>query len=145
MNLHRREIRLRFTKNGKERLAPITNDAMFVLSEMSGGKLKGRDLLFPDVTPTQVSVAFARVLKAVGIRNRSFHSLRHTYASHASMNGVPLHTLQKLLGHSDPRMTNVYSHLSQSHLLDEAKKLDGVLMLSDGFSKINCTWVTIER
>jgi site-specific recombinase XerD len=45
------------------------------------------------------------------------------------MNGVDLHTLQKLLGHSDPRMTDRYAHLSQPFLLDAAKRLDSVLSL----------------
>ena len=45
-------------------------------------------------------------------------------------NGVGLHTLQKLLGHSDPRMTDRYAHLSQPLLLDAAKRLDAILTLA---------------
>jgi len=42
-------------------------------------------------------------------------------------NGVDLHILQKLRGHSDPRMVDRYAHLSQSFLLDAAKKLEGIV------------------
>ena len=76
--------------------------------------------------------AFERVVDVSGREQRYivFHSLRHTFASHARMNGVDLHTLQKLLGHSDPRMTDVYANLSQEFLLDAAKRIDGVLSLA---------------
>jgi integrase len=46
------------------------------------------------------------------------------------MNGTDLHTIQKLLGHSDPRMTDRYAHLSETFLLSAAKQLDGVLTLT---------------
>ena len=45
------------------------------------------------------------------------------------MHGADLHDLQKLLGHSDPRMTNRYAHLSNEHLGHAARRLDGVLAL----------------
>jgi len=45
------------------------------------------------------------------------------------MRGADLHDLQKLLGHSDPRMTNRCAHLSDEHLGNAARSLDGVLSL----------------
>jgi integrase len=122
-----REIRLRHTKNGKERPAFINEAALLVLASMSDGTLKGRGLLFPDVKPAQVTVAFIRACKNAGITDFSLHDLRHTYASLARMNGVDLQELSKILGHSDLRMTDRYAHLSGAHLLDAARKLDGVL------------------
>jgi len=129
VSIPRSEIRLRQTKNGKERPAFINDLALQVLMSMSGGRLKGRGKLFPAVTPAQATTAFIRACKEAGIDDFSLHDLRHTFASHARMNGVDLHTLQKLLGHSDPRMTDRYAHLSQDHLLEAARKLDGVLTL----------------
>jgi len=126
----RREIRLRRTKNGKERPAFINDSALQVLTSMGAGTSKKRGLLFPDVTPENVSTAFIRACKAAGIEDFSLHDLRHHYASMLRMNNVDLHTLQKLLGHSDPRMTDRYAHLSQSFLLGAAKQLDGVLSLA---------------
>jgi len=43
----------------------------------------------------------------------SFHGLRHTWASHAAMNGVPLLVVPKNLGHSDNRM--VEKHYATWH------------------------------
>jgi integrase len=127
VDLTRREIRLRHTKNGKERPAFINEAALLVLASMSDGRLKGRRLLFPDVTPAQVTAAFIRACKNVSITDFSLHDLRHTYASLARMNGVDLREFSKILGRSDLRMTDSYAHLSGAHLLDAAKKLDGVL------------------
>ena len=48
-----------------------------------------------------------------------FHSLRHTWASHAVMNGVPLLVVAKNLGHSDTRMVEKhYRHLAPSYIAD---------------------------
>jgi integrase len=46
-----------------------------------------------------------------------FHSLRHTYASLAVMNGTPLMVVARNLGHADTRMTeHHYGHLAQSYV-----------------------------
>ena len=48
-----------------------------------------------------------------------FHGLRHTWASHAVMNGVPLLVVAKNLGHSDTRMIEKhYGHLAPSYIAD---------------------------
>lgn len=39
------------------------------------------------------------------------HSLRHTFASHLTMDGTNSSTVQDLMNHSDPKMTNRYTHL----------------------------------
>ena len=49
----------------------------------------------------------------------SFHGLRHTWASHAVMNGVPLLVVAKNLGHRDTRMAELhYGHLAPSYIVD---------------------------
>ena len=49
----------------------------------------------------------------------SFHILRHTWASHAVMNGVPLLVVAKNLGHADTRMVEKhYGHLAPSFIAD---------------------------
>jgi integrase len=134
VSIARREIRLRHTKSGKERPAYINDLTMTVLKSMGAEKHK-KGLLFPNVTPAQATVAFIRACESAGVKDFSLHDLRHHYAATLRMNGVDLHTLQKLLGHGDPRMTDRYAHLSQPFLLDAAMRLDGVLSLapaSDG-------------
>lgn len=52
-----------------------------------------------------------------------FHLLRHTWASHAVMNGVPLLVVAGNLGHADTRMVERhYGHLAPSYRQDEIRK-----------------------
>jgi integrase len=49
----------------------------------------------------------------------SFHGLRHTWASHAVMNGMPLMVVARNLGHVDTRMVEKhYGHLAPSYVAD---------------------------
>jgi integrase len=49
----------------------------------------------------------------------SFHGLRHTWAGHAVMNGMPLMMVSRNLGHVDTRMVEKhYGHLSPSYIAD---------------------------
>jgi integrase len=53
----------------------------------------------------------------------SFHGLRHTWASLAVMNGVPLMVVAKNLGHTDTRMVEKhYGHLAPSYVTDAIRK-----------------------
>ena len=133
ISLDNRMILLRKTKNGKPRPAFINDLAMQVLDSMETQERKRRKdsgLLFPKVNPAQLSMRFIRACADAGIEDFSFHDLRHTYASHLRMNGADLHDIQKMLGHSDPRMTNRYAHLSNEHLDKTAQRLNGVLTLA---------------
>jgi integrase len=55
-----------------------------------------------------------------------FHSLRHTFASWLVQAGVPIYTVQKLLGHSSVRITEIYSHLADENLRDSIELLPNV-------------------
>jgi integrase len=47
------------------------------------------------------------------------HQLRHTWASHSVMNGVPLLVVARNLGHTDTRMVEKhYGHLAPSFIAD---------------------------
>lgn len=54
---------------------------------------------------------------------RPWHALRHTFASHYVMAGGNILALQKILGHSDIKMTLIYAHLAPDYLGDEMDRV----------------------
>jgi len=64
---------------------------------------------------------FYRVLKIAEIElpeGQMSHVLRHTFASHFMMGGGNIIVLQRILGHSDIRVTMRYAHFAPDHLED---------------------------
>src|SRR5262249_17604732 len=57
-----------------------------------------------------------KVCKKASLRRITWHVLRHTFASQLAMKGVPLNTVQTLLGHSSIIMTMRYAHVAPSAL-----------------------------
>jgi integrase len=80
-----------------------TNNGLVFPSPVTGGKLNN------------INKAFKGVLKAAEIEDLRFHDLRHTFASRLVMGDIDLYTVQKLMTHSDPKMTQRYAHLSPDH------------------------------
>jgi integrase len=78
------------------------------------------------------SKTLLKVLKPYGVH---IHSLRHTYAYILKTQGVHVTTAQKLLGHSDPKVTlAVYTQVLDNEIDDVGllfKKLSG-------FNSLNC-------
>ena len=64
-----------------------------------------------------------RVRRAAGIEDVRLHDLRHTMASHAVMNGVPVPVVSRLLGHSNVQMTLRYAHLADRDIEAAAERV----------------------
>ena len=60
------------------------------------------------------------------LENFRFHDCRHSFASKLVQAGVPLYTVQQLLGHSSIQMTERYTAICRpDHMKDALKALDG--------------------
>jgi integrase len=66
---------------------------------------------------------FRAAVEATGLREFTWHCLRHTFASRLVMMGVDLRTVQELMGHKDIRMTCRYAHLAPGHKLGAVELL----------------------
>ena len=53
-----------------------------------------------------------RACRKAGLGKISWHILRHTFASHLVMKGVPLKAVHELMGYATIEMTLRYAHLS---------------------------------
>jgi len=73
------------------------------------------------------------VRREAGIEDARLHDLRHTHASHAVMNGVPVPVVSRLLGHSNVRMTLRYAHLGDRDIKAAAERVgQAVADIMDG-------------
>lgn len=103
-------------KNGKKRELPLTQDALGALRahrQRSSGML-----VFPSaeggvMTREMPRWALIQICRGAGIRSITNHVLRHSFASHAVMRGVPIRQVQEWMGHKEIEQTMRYSHLSE--------------------------------
>ena len=68
-----------------------------------------------------------RVRREARIEDVRLHDLRHTMASHAVMNGVPMPVVSRLLGHSNVRMTLRYAHLADRDIEAAAERVGAAM------------------
>lgn len=76
-----------------------------------------------DITTVQRTYCAARD-KAVLGHEGGIHTLRHSFATHLLESGVDIHTIQRLLGHTQVSTTMRYFHLAQSKLTGTTSPLD---------------------
>ena len=73
-----------------------------------------------------IRTAFTNACKRAEIKNVTFHTLRHTFATRLVLAGVDLATVSKLLGHSSIQMTMRYAHPTPEALKNAVSKLNKV-------------------
>lgn len=118
-------------KGSKERLIPISDVAISWIKSyqekvrdpllLKSGKYT--DTIFLNnrggaLTRQAVWQIIKRYCQMAGIKkNVTPHTLRHTFATHLLENGADLRVVQEILGHSDISTTQIYTNLSQQHIL----------------------------
>ena len=105
-------VKLKDSKNGDRRLVPLPPHVISTLQQRPAPLRE----LFPGWSLDKLMHTTQRVVRQTGLLGVTFHTLRHTFASHAVMAGVDLYTLAKLLGHRDLAQVQRYAHLAPAHL-----------------------------
>jgi integrase len=130
VDFERRVIQIRNPKGGPDQKIPLNNAAREVLAShpRSGSPyiFFGRD----GKQRTEMRAPVNRIRKRAKLPEgfRPFHGLRHVYASMLASSGkVDMYTLQKLLTHKSPQMTQRYAHL-RDETLKRASDLAGSLV-----------------
>ena len=100
------------TKNHDRRIVPLSPE---VVETFQRRPAPLREWL-PSWNLMKLVYAMRKAAHAAGLQGVTFHTLRHTFASHAVMNGVDLYILAKILGHRDLSMVQRYAHLAPAHL-----------------------------
>ncbi len=67
------------------------------------------------------------IRREAGIDDVRLHDLRHTYASHAVMQGTPLPVVSRLLGHAQPAMTMRYAHMGDRETEAAAERIGSAI------------------
>ena len=107
------------------RTVPLSSQARAVLDRQPRGE---SPFVFPSPLDPARSRCSAlglwdRVRREAGIEDVRLHDLRHTMASHAVMNGVPVPVVSRLLGHNDVSMTLRYAHLADRDVEAAAERV----------------------
>lgn len=126
-------LTLRDTKSGRNRTISMTSEVRDMLNSLPLGQ--HGELVFPNMKGgkrREMSKTFQRTVDERGMNDGvtdikqklTFHSCRHTCASWLVMSGVPLFTVQKILGHSTISMTERYAHLAPKEFKAAANLLE---------------------
>jgi integrase len=136
----RTRTRISTTKTGEERRVGIGVRTAAVLKAHKRRQLEERmaapswqdpGLVFPNTKGKvrrrdSVMRSLRRLLAEAGLSAEvRFHDLRHTTATLAIKQGIPVPTVSKMLGHSDPAMTlRRYAHVLDEMRDDAARAMD---------------------
>lgn len=117
-------IHIRNTKNRMERYTILADRTLDILTEYWFKCGKPRSILFPSQTTGEyldisaVNQVLKRSAQRAGItKHVTSHAFRHSFASHLLEAGCDIKYIQALLGHLDPKSTEVYLHVSNKTLL----------------------------
>lgn len=118
------QIHVRNAKNRMDRRTILSKRCLDILTQYWFEKGRPREILFPNrftggyLTVSTLEQVMRRAVAAAGLPTQATpHSLRHSFATHLMEQGVEQRNIQALLGHRDPKSTEVYLHVSNKSLM----------------------------
>lgn len=129
----RMQIRVESAKGKKDRMVTLARATLQILREYVR-EYKPNHFLFEGqhssehYSTSSAQKVFHQVFAGMGLpKTTSFHSLRHSYATHLLENGTDIKYIQELLGHNDIRTTLKYTHVSRKELGKIESPIDKIL------------------
>ena len=117
-------IHIHNTKNRMDRYTILADRTLDILTEYWFKCGKPRNILFPSQVTGEyldisaVNQVLRRNAERAGIpKHVTSHAFRHSFASHLLEAGCDIKYIQALLGHLDPKSTEIYLHVSNKTLL----------------------------
>lgn len=114
-------IHVKDTKAKKDRITIFSEKLITAIKKMIYGQ-KNNNFIFKNnrgekLTTTSLQKIFKTALKKTRIKKQAtFHSLRHSFATHLLENGIDIHYVQKLLGHKNIRTTQIYIKITNPNI-----------------------------
>jgi integrase len=107
-------------------------EAQLLERSFAGDAYVDQDLVFADelggtIYPQRLTEAFARERKAAGLLAGTLHILRHTHATLALTNGVPVHVVAARIGDRPETVLRVYAHLLPQSDVEAAEQVAALL------------------
>lgn len=111
-------IYVRQGKGNKDRITVLPEKLKPKLMQFIAGKAPSDYLFYSErggkLCTRTLQKVFTNALRKAGIINgATFHSLRHSFATHLLENGVDIRHVQVLLGHSNIRTTQIYTKITE--------------------------------
>lgn len=106
---------------------PLLSSAATILRYyLDDARQKGRKTIFPPVSNQHVNRCLKIIQAVCGIATPlTFHVARHTFAKTVALkNGIPLETVQMMMGHSKITTTQIYADVDEEKILDDMEGLD---------------------
>ena len=133
IDLSRDEMSVR-GKGEKVRVVFISDAAKAAVREYLKARKDMEEALFVDgrkdalhrITPRDVQRHLKTYVARAGITSVvTPHTLRHAFATDLLSNGADIRSVQQLLGHASINTTQIYTHITDSHLREIHKKFHG--------------------